>query len=75
MVAEIPKNSREVLRVSRTTFKGHDLLDVRVFYLDPTGVDEPKPTKKGLTLSLNTWAELLPVIQDAVTESADYPIE
>jgi hypothetical protein len=59
LIAEVPKNSREVLRVQRTTFNGIGLLDVRVWTVPLVPGDEGRPTKKGLTLRPETWAELV----------------
>ena len=73
IIAEIAKNSAEVIRVSRSVFHGHDLVDCRVYALDSTGVDEPRPTKKGLSLRPETWLELLPAIREAAGESAEFP--
>ena len=74
IIAEIGKNSGEVIRVSRTVFHGHDLVDCRVYALDSTGVDEPKPTKKGLSLRPETWLELLPLIREAAGETAEFEV-
>ncbi len=64
LVAEIEKNSREVYRVTRRTFKSYRLVDVRVWYDDPdTG--EPRPGK-GVAIK----AELLPQIIAALRMAA-----
>ncbi len=61
LIATIPKNAAEEIRVEITDWKGHDLLNVRVFY----GYEEKEkvPTRKGLTFKL----ELLPEMIRALT--------
>ena len=63
-MTEIRKNSTEVIRVERREFKGNDRVHVRVWFDDGTG--EYKPSPKGLSLRLETWEELLPLIKDAL---------
>jgi hypothetical protein len=58
VVAELPKNARETIRVALTEFNGHGLIDVRVWTLA-----DGKPTKKGLTLRPEPWAMLLAELQ------------
>lgn len=55
LLAIIPKNSREEIRVVRKTFEGHDLLDARVWALSAVPETDPKPTKKGLCCKPETW--------------------
>ena len=56
LISEFRKNSQEVVRVSLTEFKGHQLLDLRVYYEDDAG--ELKPSRKGVALSVDLYAEL-----------------
>lgn len=39
IVVEIPKNNREVYRITRRDFKGYPLVDVRVWFDDATTRD------------------------------------
>lgn len=57
----ITKNAREQIRVERQEFKGHDLLNIRVFYDDGTG--EYRPGKQGLAVRV----ELVPDLIEAIT--------
>jgi glutamate/tyrosine decarboxylase-like PLP-dependent enzyme len=66
LVAEIRKNDREVIRVSRTTYNGKELLDVRVWVVPAKTGGEGKPTKKGLTLRPETWSELAMAVMRSV---------
>jgi hypothetical protein len=63
VISEFSKNTQETIRVSITEFKGYELIDVRAYYRDnETG--ELKPTRKGITLSI----ELYDKLKDAILE-------
>ncbi|MBM2299203.1 transcriptional coactivator p15/PC4 family protein, partial [Sulfitobacter pseudonitzschiae] len=53
-MADIVKNSREIIRITRDDFKGHDMVNVRVFF--DAGGGEMKPGKQGVAFR----AALLP---------------
>ncbi|MDA2937165.1 transcriptional coactivator p15/PC4 family protein [Acidobacteria bacterium AH-259-A15] len=57
VVYEFEKNGLEIVRCSLTQFKGHQLLDVRVFYQDDEG--EWRPTRKGIALSTDLVDQLV----------------
>ena len=63
LIAEFEKNSQEVIRVQLREFRGHQLLDVRVFYHPEEG-GEVRPSKKGISVT----AELVPQIRKAIEE-------
>ncbi|MCZ6875177.1 MAG: transcriptional coactivator p15/PC4 family protein [bacterium] len=50
VIAQFEKNATEVVRVSLTEFRGHKLIDLRVYYSDDEG--QFKPTKKGYLFRL-----------------------
>lgn len=54
---EFEKNSRENVKISLSEFKGKKLVDLRIWYFDK-GEDTYKPSKKGLSVSLEKFAEL-----------------
>ncbi len=56
VIAQFEKNETEVVRVSLTEFRGHKLIDLRVYYSDDEG--QFKPTKKGVSLSVSLYTEL-----------------
>ena len=59
ILADIPKNVLETVRVTLTEYKGVKYADLRVWYRpDPAGKDELKPSRKGITIR----PELLPPI-------------
>lgn len=68
LVAEIEKNSREVYRIVRRTFKGHRLVDLRVWYDDPdTG--EPRPGK-GVAIKAEALPKIIAGLQEAAKVDA-----
>ncbi len=57
LIHAFEKNSGgEEVRISLTTYKGREYLDIRVYYQGDDG--EKHPTKKGITLSLDLLSEL-----------------
>jgi len=66
-ISTIEKNSLEQIRVHLTNFRGHDLLDIRVYYLDPSQPEaDAKPTRKGISVSVDLIPELAKAIQKAL---------
>jgi hypothetical protein len=63
LVARIPKNPTEEVRVALTSYRGHDLVDIRVFFQDEQG--EWRPTKRGVSLSVDSFTELREAIAKA----------
>ena len=57
---ETTKNSREVLRIQRENYRGHDMLNLRVWYDDGTG--EYRPGKQGVAVK----AALIPDLINAL---------
>jgi len=62
LVARISKNPTEEVRISLTSYRGHELVDIRVYFQDDQG--EWRPTKRGVSLSVDSFTEL----RDAVTK-------
>jgi hypothetical protein len=65
LVARIAKNPTEEVRVALTSYRGHDLVDIRVFFQDEQG--EWRPTKRGVSLSVDSFAEL----RDAIVKAEE----
>ena len=63
LIAVIPKNATEELRVTLTEFGGHDLCDLRVFTEYASG--ETGPTKRGVTLRVGQLAALIEALVSA----------
>src|SRR4051794_20130335 len=55
LIATIEKNVSEEIRVSLTEFKGHSLVDVRVF----AGDGERRATKKGVTFNVSKLSDVI----------------
>lgn len=75
VIAEVKKNSREVVRLRRTHFKGVDLLDARVWTVPAVPGGESAPTKKGLTLRPATWAALVVALKIALDGGCELDAE
>jgi hypothetical protein len=67
-VAVISKSTIADLRVRLTRFKGHDLVDVRLFQ-EPDDSDERMPTKRGITLRVDRLHELVDALRQAEAEA------
>lgn len=63
-IAQFDKNASEEVRVQLREFRGHQLFDIRVYFRPDDGGD-PRPTKKGISVSVN----LIPKIQDAIEKA------
>ncbi len=61
LIGEIQKNTTEKIRVSKESYKGHDFIDVRVYYEDDNG--EWRPTKKGIAISPDKVDELINLLK------------
>jgi len=59
---EVRKNSVELIRVIGTEYKGHQFVDVRVYYESEDG--EYKPSKKGIALSSETIEPVIELLKD-----------
>jgi hypothetical protein len=66
LLATVPKNTREEVRIVRKLFEGHDLVDARVWALPIAPDGDATPTKKGLCLRPETWRELCEKITEAL---------
>ena len=72
LIAELPKNATESIRVRHTEYGGHKLVDCRVF-TKPQDGSEGVATRKGLCLRPETWRELCAVLLAELREEA--PVE
>lgn len=62
IITTVPKNRGEHIRVSLTVFKGHNLVDVRVFCERDGGA---KPTKAGVSVNVERLPELRAALEKA----------
>ena len=63
LIATVPKNSREELRVALSEFKGHPFVDVRVFA--DMGHEDRSPTKAGVTIKLGSIRAMINALEAA----------
>jgi len=61
-VGEIQKNTLDVIRIQKTKYKGHDLVDVRVYVEDKNG--EKIPTRKGITFKVDLLDEVISALEE-----------
>ncbi len=57
IVHQFAKNATEEVRVSLSEYKGHKLIDLRIYYEPEDGGDR-RPTKKGITIDVGLYPEL-----------------
>lgn len=63
---DLRKNAKDTLRLTRDTFKGHELINLRVFYEDS---GELKPGKQGVAFKV----EMLPDVITALSTLLESP--
>lgn len=68
IIATIPKNGRESVRIALDQFHGIDLVDIRVLLHGDDGA-EPQLTKKGVSLRLAKLPALIAALRDAEVEA------
>ena len=68
LIARLPKNGREELRVMLTEFRDKPLVAARVFFR-PEGGGEMRPGKSGLNLRVAMLPELIAALQKAEVEA------
>ncbi|MDI9368256.1 MAG: transcriptional coactivator p15/PC4 family protein [Thermotogota bacterium] len=69
-MTDIKRNDTEIVRVSKREFKGHEFLDLRIYYQDDEG--DYKPTKKGITINPKLVDELIDALN---TEKDSAPVK
>lgn len=68
VVAVLPKNARETVKVTVSAYMGHILADVRVF-APVAGMDALAPTKKGVSIRADMIADLRKALDLAEAEA------
>ena len=69
VIASIPKNSREEIRITREDFKGTDLVSLRVYF--QADDNTMRPSKKGIAFK----ASLLPEVMNALKTANDPEVQ
>ena len=70
---QFPRNQDETVYLSLREYKDRKYIDLRIFY-QPKDSDEMRPTKKGITLSLDLLGELkrrITAFEKKLTSSAN----
>ena len=68
VIATVPKNGCEDVRVSLSEYRGHALVDVRTFS-EVGDAHERRATKKGVALKLERLPALIAALQAAEAEA------
>ena len=66
LIAEMPKNSREVWRVITSRYRGHDLVGARAWAEKKDGARVP--TKNGITIRRDQVPAMIAALQKAVAQ-------
>jgi len=66
VISQFTKNAVEEVRVSLTEYRGHKLIDLRVYY-EPRDGGDRLPSKKGLTISVELFPELKKALDELET--------
>ena len=68
--AELPRGRGTVLRISRDTFNGHELVGIREWWeYTPGDPDTRRPSKSGVSLPLYRLPALLSALRDAEADA------
>lgn len=62
-IAEIQKNVKETIKITRDEFNGHDLCSIRVFTIGDDG--KQYPTKKGITFKVEILDQIIEALKKA----------
>jgi len=65
LIGSFPKNDREEVRVSISKFKGHLLVDARIWAQNYREPDKYVPTSKGLSIKVEKLPDLLVLLEKA----------
>ncbi len=64
-VGSITKNAIEELRVGLSEYRGHHLINCRIWANYDSPLEEKRPTKKGFALAVAKLPELIAALQEA----------
>lgn len=69
VIATIPKNSRDWVRIALDEYRGVQLVDIRVLVELTQETGLPIPTKKGVSLKVEKLPVLIDALNDALIEA------
>ena len=70
VIAMIPKNNRETIRVALDEYRGANFVDIRIMVAADRPGAEPMFTKKGVAVGFKRIPELIRALQLALDEAA-----
>lgn len=62
-IGAVKKNSGQRIQVTLESYKGHELIDLRVYYLDSDNTWKPSP--KGVAIPKRSIQEVIDLLQEA----------
>ena len=70
IIKDIEKNSKEIIRIDISEFKGQELINLRVWFsaFDDNGNMVYKPTQKGIAINISKYNEL----KEGIEKIGDY---
>ena len=69
VIATVKKNALEELRVVLSEYRGHDLVNVRIWASYDSADADKRPTKKGFALRIGLLPELIASLKKAEAEA------
>jgi len=77
IIKDIKKNSKEIIRVEVSEFKGMKLINLRIWFqvIDNNGNIDYKPSQKGVALNISHYNDLKDAIDRLGTYITDQGIE
>lgn len=66
LITEVEKNMKERIRVSIEEYRGHQFIDLRIYWQDDRG--EWKPSKKGIALNSETIGPVIEALKESETK-------
>ena len=71
LIAAIPKNAIEELRVELTEYRGHHLVQARIWANYDSATTPKRPTRKGFALTVERLPDLIAALKDAERRARD----
>ena len=69
VIATIEKNAVEELRVALSEYRGHHLVNLRIWANYDSASSEKRPTKKGFALRIGQLPELIAALKNAEAQA------
>ncbi len=69
VIYSFQKNAKEEVRISLSDYKGYDLIDVRVYFLDAGSEEKWQPSRRGICMQCDHMQRLLEGLKLACEKS------